>query len=171
MLVRPASCGSQALDFVHSWMLYCLALDTNRSFIKLFVCWDLADCFSARWLAEIVAPIRKHGNLLLCTLLIGNTVANCAPPLCLHLRLQVFKVSSSLGRCLGCPVPRAAECTCELRGAHARSLPVHSAVQRDNRHRGAADIHRAAGRVCGDHPAVHLLAPWPAPGRLHLLAH
>ena len=51
------------------------------------------------------------------------------------------------------------------------SLPVYPAVQRDNGHRGAANFHRAAGRVRGDHPAVHLLAPWPAPGRLHLLAH
>ena len=48
-----------------------------------------------RWLAEIVAPIRKHGNLLLCTLLIGNTVANCAPPL-LHIACAF---ASSCSKC------------------------------------------------------------------------
>lgn len=30
--------------------------------------------------AASIMPVRRRGNLLLCTLLLGNTLVNCAPP-------------------------------------------------------------------------------------------
>ena len=63
----------------------------------------------------MVAPIRKRGNLLLCTLLIGNTIANCALPrrwlLGLPARLSSFFYA--LCRLCGVLVCTGLSCTCQ----------------------------------------------------------